>query len=1227
MAQAMPHLATLLTRCAPPLRWWRLAAAWLLLGWLGPAWASTYTFKSDLYSWESAANTISTWDGTCTSYAGDDDQKTITFTGGFQFNFAGTRYSSVRVLTNGMLQFGAETGLMRSYGNTTLPVGAAAARSGCAAGATTNAMIVYWADLDPGGGSTGGGTVTWEQKGSAPNRYVVVSWNSVYQYNTAKPYTFQAILYESGEFKFQYGNANASGSNGTIGVQVDSGDYTQYSYNSGYNAAGSAIRWFIPSSDPVKLAEYRLDEFSWNGTVNEVMDATGNGHSGVRANANVSTTATGFVCRALTVPADTTTATNAVNTSLSVSSAVGKAGSVSMYVKSNVAWTTATAAMIFDATTNAARPFYLMRSAGGALRFSVSDSAGTVSTATTAAQAFGAGTWVHVAAVWTLRNGNNQSLVRLYVNGVLVASVPTTTNGNIEPSLSTLYLGDNRSAVTPSGGTLNSFNGQVDEVSVYNYEISAADVLSDMAVTHDCIVLDHVEAVPSSTSGSTCAPKTVTVRACVNSTCSMLVTNYTGTVTLSTSSARGDWAASSSSPPNGTLNNGAANDGAGTYTFVLSDQGSAQLTLSHSLSQDVAIGTVDTTLLSTARTSAPIQFRDNVFTFAEDLSSKVTGADVAVAGRPHDYTLSLIKKDPTTGSCGVATDYTGSRSLKFWRTDSGGPYSAPAVVSPALTIPSSQPAASNLTLAFTAGVASFNLGTTDVGRYALNALDDSLSLSATSVSGSSNTLTVRPFVVLVDGIVYGATTNPNGSAATDTVFAPAGASFSATVSAYGWNVAMLSNGADASNTGTPSGSATATALKAGGKLAGFNSATTLSTVAGSQTPATGVLGALNNGSIASASFSGGSATVSTLQYTEVGSFLLNTSSVVSNYLGSGLALDAVVVNNAGSQNTRIGRFVPSRFALGSGTVTHRLAAACGTASTFSHLDEAFRLGYTLTAQNALGATTTNYTGPYARLDLTSATNHALAGIAGSTVFKTSGTPRLALGSATGTWANGVASGITLTATALRSTTPDGPHAAVFGVAPVDLDGVAMGTLDLDTDSPANGNDRATVASVPLRFGRLRLMNAMGSQTRGLNLPVANQYWNGTAFADNTLDSCTRLLATQLSYGNLRKTLTSTDGNMSGASVTLAAGRANVPLSAPGGSRSGTLDVALSLGASATDASCLQTWTPTKAATTGAGMTYLRGAWCGSTYDKDPSARVTFGAFRGAENLIYQRENY
>jgi hypothetical protein len=94
-------------------------------------------------------------------------------------------------------------------------------------------------------------------------------------------------------------------------------------------------------------------------------------------------------------------------------------------------------------------------------------------------------------------------------------------------------------------------------------------------------------------------------------------------------------------------------------------------------------------------------------------------------------------------------------------------------------------------------------------------------------------------------------------------------------------------------------------------------------------------------------------------------------------------------------------------------------------------------------------------------------------------------------------------------------------------------------------------------------------------------------------------------------------------------VTLAAGVGTLRLAAPGSGRSGTFDVALSLGAGAADASCLQPWTPATgdAATAGANLAYLRGAWCGITYDKDPSARASFGMQRTQDYLVYRRENF
>jgi MSHA biogenesis protein MshQ len=125
-----------------------------------------------------------------------------------------------------------------------------------------------------------------------------------------------------------------------------------------------------------------------------------------------------------------------------------------------------------------------------------------------------------------------------------------------------------------------------------------------------------------------------------------------------------------------------------------------------------------------------------------------------------------------------------------------------------------------------------------------------------------------------------------------------------------------------------------------------------------------------------------------------------------------------------------------------------------------------------------------------------------------------------------------------------------------------------------------------------------------------------------------LDSCTRITAANLSFGNFRKALTAADAVMSPSTVTVDPTKpVFITLAAPSGGRTGSLDVAIALGANTTDASCLS-WTPAVAATAGANLNAMRGAWCGSASAlRDPSARATWGLYRGADGVIYQRENY
>ncbi|MFG6413288.1 DUF6701 domain-containing protein [Roseateles sp. DC23W] len=1009
------------------------------------------------------------------------------------------------------------------------------------------------------------------------------------------------------------------------------------------------------SAPATLVADYRMDESTaWNGTAAEVRDASGNGRHAQSATAAsgtpVAITASGSPAYGTTAGScgygyfNRTTPTTATHTYVQLPSgfpSLSNSFTVLGWIRSTApaqsgqrvfanddhqnGW----ALSLGDAGSASVRLFNRNLNASGAVTTGGTNGAG----ATTAncssgtfcldsAPIIAANTWYYVAAI--VDTANRQVQVLIYNNSsTLLASATSAYTGTWVAGTGGSTIGGESASSSEGQSSSFHFNGHIDELQVYNGVLNSSAITTQLTRSRSC----PVPAINSFTIGgtgsaSTCRPQplTITARDINGNT----LTSYTGTVNLSTSSGIGTWSPGSGPAPSGSLVAG-ANSGQASYTFASGDNGVVKLQLAHGLAQNVSVTVLDSAVSSTSRTSATINYSDNAFVWDEDVGAKITGTFVAVAGRPHDMRVRLIKKDATTNNCGVATDYTGSRNLKLWRIDSGGSWTAPSVGGS--NVPAARPAANNLTgLNFTAGVATFNLATTDVGKYAFNLEDDSLTAAATTISGSSQDLTVRPFALAVAGLKMSGTDNLNGSASGDPIFGKAGAPFSATVTAYRWNSAA--DGTD--NDGVPTANLPLLQISAGGIAAGFNAAVLLTTASGSITPAGGATGTLAGNTVNS--FSSGVGTTSTMTYSEVGSFALNTSAVVGNYLGAGIALDALVFNAAGNQNTRVGRFIPSGFGLTAGNpaVVHRAALSCASASAFTYMDEFFRLGFRLTALNAAGITTVNYTGSFARLDLATPANLRLAGIDGTTMFKTTNA-RLENGVSTGSWTAGIAD-VTLTARALRAAAADGPFAnAVFGIAALDLDGVGMMTPDLDTDSPANGNDRVKVGgAIPLRHGRLRLQNAMGAANRTLSLPLAAQYWNGTAFTTNTLDSCTAISASNLSFGNLRS-VTAASAAMVGTTSTVTAGVGRLPLAAPGVGR-GTYDIAIALDTTTppADASCLKTagaWTPAKAATAGANLTALRGAWCGSAAISDPAARATWGLYRGADGVLYQRENY
>ena len=158
-----------------------------------------------------------------------------------------------------------------------------------------------------------------------------------------------------------------------------------------------------------------------------------------------------------------------------------------------------------------------------------------------------------------------------------------------------------------------------------------------------------------------------------------------------------------------------------------------------------------------------------------------------------------------------------------------------------------------------------------------------------------------------------------------------------------------------------------------------------------------------------------------------------------------------------------------------------------------------------------------------------------------------------------------------------------------------------------------------IDSTELRYGRLRMLNAYGSELLALPVPLEAQYWTGSYYATNTLDSSTLITPSSIVMGNYRNALVACKTLLApSAAVTLVAGKMPSPglmLSAPGTGNAGSVDLTLNLGTTAISNS-YNCFTSTATLTTAASL-----PWFGS----NPTARATFGIYKSP--LIYRRENY
>ena len=423
--------------------------------------------------------------GACTTPAGfgapsaynDDISEPLAL--GFTFRFGGVAYTTVRVQSNGRLMFRSTACGNGTDARRNLPV--------WQFGPT---LRVLGMDVDPSPAGTGTTCV-------APSCHVryfsdsgakrfIVTWTAVPVFgNAAQRVTMQVILDgNSGDFYYQYGALPGLPTTPSVaGWQVDVNDSAQET-SVVAGISNTAKRYFIPAP----MAVYSFEQNSYVAA-NSILDTSGaNRHA---SPIGVSSTAAGKVCRGLVVPANSSVAvTNAAstpvyaNTTLAGASKLGAAGTITFWYKSDSAWNAAVATLL-DATlvTSGDKVFFLLKTAGGRLRFEVENTSDTnIKAESSAFGGIGPNEWHHIAITWNFPAGR----MAIYLDGALVRG--RTGAAISQANFNTIHLGDNRG--TSESSVARSAAGTLDEVRMYNYEAGGGLIRTDMN-RNDCMSVDH----------------------------------------------------------------------------------------------------------------------------------------------------------------------------------------------------------------------------------------------------------------------------------------------------------------------------------------------------------------------------------------------------------------------------------------------------------------------------------------------------------------------------------------------------------------------------------------------------------------------------------------------------------------------------------------------------------------------------------------------------------------
>jgi len=908
--------------------------------------------------------------------------------------------------------------------------------------------------------------------------------------------------------------------------------------------------WSVSSTAvATPISVWHMDEDSWNGTADEVIDSSGNDYHGTAKHG--AQPQAGQVCNAAQFDGISfiQVASNADF------NAIGKNNanySVSFWLKLNGAQRGGWVGIIHKGATDIQRTFAAwltpsVNSIHQRISTNVNSNEGTWSSVYT----LQSDKWEHVTFI---KDGYR---LKTYINGTL------DSQANINSSVSNsglLYIG--------RSPWYYGIVGLIDELLIFDRALSESEIVNirtNNLAGNDwdggpsscsAPIIDHLE-ISYAKAGLTCSPSSVTIKACADADCTTVITDDVD-VTLSPTTG---WASNQ----------------------VTITAGEVTLELNHS-----ATGNVELDI--TADSITPINA--NICRLADGSIDRDCSITVAEAGFVFNVptltackpsaavTIRAVKQGDNTNQCVSALS--SNQTVSFWSD-----YDLPTTGSNPVKINGTDIATSSIgtdiDLIFDInGEAQFTTQYNDAGK---------LNLTATYNDGNGLVMTGSELFISkpVTLVAYSSAACASQDASCS-LFKKAGDTFDLKVKAACWTDDADTDFTD--NPVTPNFALNAITI----------TPSLISPLGGSN-------GNLDVSSFNFATSDSGTHTISQA-ISEVGVFTFGVTP--PNYFGETLST---------TDSRSIGRFYPDHFKITSSNDGAFGDNAC-TGSGFSYSGQNFSYSsnpnLTITAYNAATtpAVTQNYTGDFVKLAATDFSVSSPTTDATQLGADNTNLARLL-------WAPAAPSLTDNADGSLRFSFGNDSyrylHEANSLIGPFNNTVNLIFTAITDSDSVSTKSLPHTLqpGGESIRFGRLAIANAHGSELVPLDITVQAEYFNGTNWQTNTVDQCTTLnLASHFQLNNtgswvLASSAMIIEAGSTTASLTnnspLVNGSAVLTLSAPGEDNQGYVDIGSQLSSS---------------------HSWLLGDYDGDgSYDDDPLGRASFGLFKGSDNILFRRELY